>query len=77
MRKSIYTAAYGRLLNAIKQARLDAGLKQSDVARKLQRPQSFVSKLESGERRIDLIELAQLCKLYRCDLIGLITELKL
>jgi transcriptional regulator with XRE-family HTH domain len=42
--------------------RLDAGLRQADLARKLRQPQSFVSKYESGERRIDVLELREVCK---------------
>ena len=52
---------FGRL----KQARADAGLTQVEVAMKLRRPQSFVSKIESGERRVDVVELSELAKLYR------------
>ena len=77
MRKSTYTAAYQRLLESLRQARLDAGLKQDQVAKKLQRHQSFVSKIESGERRIDVVELAQLCRLYRRDLASFIRDLNL
>ena len=56
---------YRALLNRLRQARMDAGLTQIQVARKLSRPQSFVSKVESGERRVDFVELQYLAKLYR------------
>jgi transcriptional regulator with XRE-family HTH domain len=60
-----YRRHYRALLNSLKQARNDAGLTQAQVARKLSKPQSFVSKFESGERRIDFVELQYLAKLYR------------
>jgi transcriptional regulator with XRE-family HTH domain len=41
--------------------RHDLGLRQSDLAEKLGRPQSFVSKYESGERRLDLLEINEIC----------------
>jgi transcriptional regulator with XRE-family HTH domain len=44
--------------------RRDAGLTQNEVARSLRRPQSFVSKCESGERRIDVVELLKFARLY-------------
>jgi transcriptional regulator with XRE-family HTH domain len=50
-----------RFLSLLRQARLDAGLRQADLARKLGEPQSFVSKYESGERRLDLLELREIC----------------
>jgi transcriptional regulator with XRE-family HTH domain len=50
-----------RLLDLLRQVRTEAGLKQIDLAKKLRQPQSFVSKYESGERRLDLLELQQLC----------------
>lgn len=42
--------------------RSEIGMRQVDLAEKLQRPQSFVSKYESGERRLDLLELNEICK---------------
>lgn len=41
--------------------RTDLGLRQVDLAQKLGRPQSFVSKYESGERRLDLLEINEIC----------------
>ena len=49
------------LLNALREARSEAGLTQSELSSRLGRPQSFVSKYESGERRLDLIELSEVC----------------
>jgi transcriptional regulator with XRE-family HTH domain len=62
MEKSIFTSEQTALENALKQLRLGAGLRQEDLATRLNEPQSFVSKYESGERRLDLIELRQVCQ---------------
>ena len=62
---SLHTARYRQLLKRLKEARLVAGLTQADAAQALRRPQSFVSKCESGERRVDVIELEAFAKLYR------------
>ncbi len=56
---------YKQFLKRLRSARIDAGLTQMRVARALRRPQSFVSKCESGERRVDVVELEQFAKLYR------------
>ena len=50
------------LLALLRQIRLDAKLRQVDLAERLGQPQSFVSKYESGERRLDILELRSLCK---------------
>jgi transcriptional regulator with XRE-family HTH domain len=60
-----YEARYQRFLGRLREARLQAGLTQADVAAKLGKPQSFVSKCESGERRVDFIELLAFSELYR------------
>lgn len=56
--------AYKELAHRLKTARLDANLKQEEVAEIIEKPQSFVSRLESGDRRIDVVELAHLARLY-------------
>ncbi len=61
MGKSIGTSEQTKLIALLRRIRLDAGLRQLDLANRLKRPQSFVSKYESGERRLDLLELRQVC----------------
>jgi ribosome-binding protein aMBF1 (putative translation factor) len=60
-----YRQKYREFLKRLRKARSDAHLTQVDVAKKLRRPQSFVSKVESGERRVDVVELAEFARLYR------------
>lgn len=45
----------------LKQLRLDAQLTQSELANRLNKPQSYVSKYESGERRLDVVEIREIC----------------
>ncbi len=62
--RSIHTPAYRRLLERLRAARVKAGLTQVDVAKRLGKPQSFVSSCESGQRRIDVVELHEFARLY-------------
>jgi transcriptional regulator with XRE-family HTH domain len=68
MRKSRFTIKYERLLQALRETRERVGLTQSEVARHFDAHASFVSKIESGERRIDVVELAEFCRFYRVRL---------
>ena len=65
MKDASYRHRYAQFLGRLKQARVEAALTQVEVAKRLKRPQSFVSKIESGERRVDVVELGELAKLYR------------
>ncbi len=56
------------LLALLREVRLEAGLRQADVAKRLGKPQSFVSNYESGERRLDLLELQSLCEVLEVAL---------
>ncbi len=65
MNKSIYSSKYKTILQNLYKARRESGLTQIDVAKKLNKPQSFISKVERGERRLDIIELEMFAKLYK------------
>jgi len=68
MDKSQHTTRYRRLIAALRQAREKSGFTQEEVAARLKTYASFVSKCESGERRVDVVELAALLKIYEVDL---------
>lgn len=55
---------YLAMVERLKQARREAGLKQEEVAERLGKPQSYVSKVERAERRIDPPELARFAEVY-------------
>jgi transcriptional regulator with XRE-family HTH domain len=56
VKKTTYEQKYENFTNLLRQERKAAGLTQADLAKKLRRPQSYVSKYERGERRLDVIE---------------------
>ena len=62
---STHTTRYKEFLTRLKKARTQAGLTQAQAAAALGKPQSFVSKCESGERRVDVVELEDLADVYR------------
>lgn len=73
--KTIYKAEYADLLILLRQKRLDAGVTQVDLCRKLDVPNSFVGKVERGERRLDVIELQAICRILGIKLQALMDEL--
>ena len=56
---------YQSIIKRLKEARLEANLSQQDVADKLGKPQSFISKIESGERRLDVAEIKKFASIYK------------
>ncbi len=64
---SIYTDQYRRVIDELKRARKAAGVTQQRLAEALSQPQSFVSKVENGERRLDIVEFAHFCQAIAVD----------
>ena len=62
MDKSLYSDRQEQFQRLLRKVRTEAGLRQVDLAEKLREPQSFVSKYERGERRLDVIELEHVCE---------------
>lgn len=61
-----------RGLSLLRQVRIEAGLRQEDLAKALGMPQSVVSKFESGERRLDLLELRDVCQALGISLVDFV-----
>ncbi len=65
--KTIYSVENKLLLEWLSLKRLLAGITQQQLSEKLNRPQSFVSKYENGERRLDFIETIKICNALNLD----------
>ncbi|WP_309906388.1 helix-turn-helix transcriptional regulator [Variovorax soli] len=66
---------YKKLSSQLAEARAAAGLTQAQVAQRLKRPQSFVSKYENGERQLDVVEFIAVCKVIGISAPDLINRL--
>ena len=76
MRKTVHTKAQRAFCRLMIAARKSAGLTQVDLARRLNKPQSFVAKIEAGERRVDVVELLVLAAALDIDASSLIKKLE-
>lgn len=77
MAKSQHTNQYRLLIRELRVARVRAGMTQQEVAKRLGVYNSYVSKCESGERKIDVIELARFCHLYGITLSAFLKTIEL
>ena len=68
MGKDIYSKEHRDLVKQLKKAREEAGLSQIDAAKKIDKTQSYVSKLESGQRKVNVAQLRRFAKAYRKDI---------
>jgi predicted transcriptional regulator len=73
--KSVFTKRYKLFLSLLISARETKGLSQHQLAKKLKKPQSFVSKYERGERRLDVVEFADVAKALDADPIEIMRKL--
>lgn len=65
MKNDIYSNSHKFLAQQLKKAREASGLDQKEVAELLNKTQSYVSKIEAGQRRIDVIQLQEFAKIYK------------
>jgi transcriptional regulator with XRE-family HTH domain len=71
---TIHTGRYQALLQMLRERRLKLGLSQTEVANRLGWGQTTVSKVEVGERRIDVEELRQLCEALEIDFVKFVRQ---
>jgi transcriptional regulator with XRE-family HTH domain len=62
MEKSIYSPEYAVALRMLREAREQAGYTQVELAERLGQTQSFVTKVERGDRRLDIVQLRTICR---------------
>ncbi|MDB6142954.1 MAG: DNA-binding protein [Pseudomonas sp.] len=74
MPKAIYRPEHDIFLTILKDRRAMSGMTQAECSQALGRPQSFMSDVERGVRRLDIIQIRDLCSILGCELIDVITE---
>ena len=72
--KTLHNVRTQALRGRLREVREAADLTQMDLARAIGKPQSFVSKYETGERRLDVIEFAELCSALGVDATALLAD---
>lgn len=65
MDKVIYSKEHKFLVEQLKKAREESGYDQQQVAEVLGKTQSYISKIESGQRRVDVVQLKEFAKVYK------------
>lgn len=68
MKESVHTKEYAYFVEKLQKAQQGAWLTQVQVAKKLKRPQSYISNVESGQQRVDVVELQKFAKMYDKDM---------
>jgi len=65
MGKGIYTEEHIYLVQQLRKARLEVGMDQQEVAKLLGKTQSYISKIECGQRRVDIVQLKEFARIYK------------
>ncbi|EAO8199360.1 XRE family transcriptional regulator [Salmonella enterica] len=73
---SVYSIEYQMVIKALREARVAGHITQEELGKALGRPQSFIAKVENGERRLDIVEFVHLCRLVGIDPVSIINKLK-
>jgi len=68
MSKTIYSKEHRYIVEQLKKAREEANLSQDEVAKILHKTQSYISKIESGQRKVDIVQLKEFAKIYKKNL---------
>ena len=75
-RKSIHHPLHKRLRQLLISARMDLGLTQRDVAEKMNVTHSLIGKIETGDRRLDVVELIEYLKVLNLDIYSILEQLQ-
>jgi transcriptional regulator with XRE-family HTH domain len=62
VKKKIYIAQRARLVSLLREMRVEAGLTQTELAAHIEKDQAYVSRYESGQRRLDVLEVREICQ---------------
>lgn len=73
---SIYSYEYQLIIKTLKARRIELKITQAQLAQVLGKPQSFVSKIESGERRLDIIEFVHIARQLSLDLNAVLEKIR-
>lgn len=76
MPKPIYRAEYVAVRELLRQMRVEAGFKQSELSEALGKPQPYISAIETGNRRIDIVEIRDICAVLGSALADFVTALE-
>jgi transcriptional regulator with XRE-family HTH domain len=77
VKKALYERSYAAFTDLLKEERRKAGLTQALLAKRLRRPQSYVSKYERGDRRLDVIEFLEIARAIKFNPIEFLQNLDL